>query len=385
MMASIRPVRVTFLFTSLDVGGAERIGCELIRHLDRRKFQVSVICLKQLGLLGEELQKACDISVVSGLKAWRFDPFAGGRLASTLRALRPDVLCMFGAGGDRSFWGRIAGAWTGVPVRVCCPHAMGDYEPWEPYNRILNSLTDAFVAISERHRLYLIREAHLPASKVVVIENGIDTERFQPPHEGRPRNDIRIGLVAMLRPEKNVLMFLRVAKLMKERGIEAQFLIVGDGPDRPLLEKSARDMGVDDLVRFCGLCPDVCSLYHELDIVALTSRFEVLPCSLMEAMACGLPVVATDVGAVADLVEDGTTGFLVSPDDDRAFAEAVIRLVRSPDLRRQMGRAGRKRVEEQFSLMRMVERFEGLFADLLRQKRRSNGHALTRDEALQWR
>ncbi len=253
---------------------------------------------------------------------------------------------------------------------------MGNYEPWEPYNRLLSSLTDCFVAISERHRQYLIREAHLPASKVVVIENGVDIERFSPgvrTSGSEPAGPVRVGLVAALRPEKNVAMLLRVAKRLRETGVPAQFVIVGDGPERTRLHRLAKEAALEECVQFLGFRADVAELYRTLDIVVLTSRFEVLPCSLMEAMASGLPVVATNVGAVADLVEDGKTGFLTPPNDVDAFSSRLAQLIQDESLRQRMGRQARKRIESRFTVERMTKRFERLFEDLLDRRTASTG------------
>ncbi len=369
---SVGQIRVTFLFTSLVVGGAERIGSQVVGRLDRRRFQPSVVCLKQLGILGEELVAATAVPVRFGLKRHRFDATVTWRLNQTLRALRPHVLCMFGSGGDRSFWGRLAACWANVPVRICCPHAMGSYEPWEPYNRLLNAVTDAFVAISPRHRQYLIEEAHLPAAKVTVIENGVDLATYRPgprsgllgPDTGRPR----VGLVAVLRPEKDVATWLHTVKLLTERGVAAEYFVVGDGPQRQQLQQLAARLGIADRVRFVGLQQDMPAVYRDLDICVLTSRFEVLPCTLMEAMACGKPVVATRVGAVEDLVCDGRTGLLAEAGDAGGLAAAVERLAVNAELRQIMGRTAREHVEKHFDLDRMVRRFEALFASLLERK-----------------
>ncbi len=365
-------IRVTFLFTSLVVGGAEQIGSQLIARLNRRRFQPSVVCLKQLGALGERLVQTGSVPITHGLKRHRFDPTVAHRLSDTLRALRPDVLCMFGSGGDRSFWGRLAACWTSVPVRVCCPHAMGRYEPWEPYNRLLNAVTDAFVAISRKHREYLVNEAHLPASKITVIENGVDLELFQPgPPSGllglrseRPR----VGLVAVLRPEKDVTTWLHTIRLLVDRGVEAEYLVVGDGPERRQLERLARELGIAHAVRFVGMQQDMPAVYRDLDICVLTSRGEVLPCTLMEAMACGKPVVATRVGAVEDLVSHGQTGLLAEPGNVEQLADAVARLVTDTTTREAMGQAARRHIEQNFGLDRMVQKFEALFESLLKRK-----------------
>jgi glycosyltransferase involved in cell wall biosynthesis len=177
-----------------------------------------------------------------------------------------------------------------------------------------------------------------------------------------------LSCVANLRPVKDHETLLRALALVKQRGIPFRALLAGDGPLRFALEDVAASLDLSEEVRFLGQLAgdDVAHLFQATDIALLTSRVEGLPTALLEAMACGCAVVATDVGGTPELVEHGTTGLLVEPGNVEAVAAAVEDLLRHAARLDEMRGAARRRVEERFSLDRMIEEYESLLARLSR-------------------
>ncbi|HBO42924.1 MAG TPA: glycosyl transferase family 1, partial [Planctomycetaceae bacterium] len=243
-------------------------------------------------------------------------------------------------------------------------------------NRLLAPVTDAFIGVAEPHGRYLVEHEGCPASKVRVIPNGVDTQRFHPSHpDARLRKELRlepgapvVGLVAALRPEKRHDRFLRCAAGILQRVGSARFLVVGDGPQRQALEVLSLDLGVSQAVRFLGTRGDVPEVLSLFDVMLLTSDMEANPVSILEAMACEKPVVAPSVGSVPATVLDGKTGRLVAPGDEGAMVEAVVELLDAPDRAAAMGRAGREEVLLHWSIDRMIEGFESLFEDIYQRK-----------------
>jgi glycosyltransferase involved in cell wall biosynthesis len=368
------PLRVMFVITSMPVGGAETALVELVRRLDRERFQPELCCLKRFGPLGEVLAE--EVFAITGLLAHKYDFAVLGRLTKLLRRRRIDAVVTVGTGGDKMFWGRLAGWLAGVPVLCSALHSTGLPDHVELPNRLLAPLTDAFIAVAEPHAQYLAAHEGCPAARVCVIPNGVDVERFHPrwPNEAL-RKEFQldalgpvIGIVAALRPEKNHEMFLDVAAAVHGRLPGAQFLIVGDGPRRAGLEARAAKLGIAEAVRFVGTRSDVPEVLSLMDVLLLTSHMEANPLCLLEAMASEKPVVAPRVGSVPETVLDGHTGYLVRPGDAPAMAERVLELLADRPRAAALGRAGREHVIAHWSIDGMVRGYEDLIAELYRAK-----------------
>jgi glycosyltransferase involved in cell wall biosynthesis len=298
------------------------------------------------------------------------------RLTRLLVQRRIDAVVTVGTGGDKMFWGRLAGRLAGVPVICSALHSTGLPDHVELPNRLLAPITDAFIAVAEPHAMYLAEHEGCPAKNIRVVPNGVDVERFHPrwPNEALRRqwnldpSGPVAGIVAALRPEKNHEMFLYVAALVRHKMPKAQFLIVGDGPRRTDLEALARSLGIADAVRFTGTRTDVPEMLSLVDVVLLTSHMEANPICLLEAMACERPVVATRVGSVGETVLEGRTGYLVPAGDSQRMADRVVELLSNRARAEAIGRAGREHVIAHWSIDRMVQGYEDLIAKIYAQK-----------------
>ncbi len=363
-----------FVITSMPVGGAETALVELVRRLDRERFQPELCCLKHFGPLGEILAR--EIPAVTGLLAHKYDFAVLGRLTRLLKRRRIDAVVTVGTGGDKMFWGRLAGWLAGVPVVCSALHSTGLPDHVELPNRLLAPWTDAFIAVAEPHACYLAAHEGCPAAKVRVIPNGVDIERF---HSRWPNEALRkafqldaaapvVGIVAALRPEKNHEMFLDVAAAVHRRLPKTQFLVVGDGARRTRLQARAEELGIAGVVRFSGTRSDVAEVLSLVDVLLLTSHMEANPICLLEAMASEKPVVATRVGSVPETVLEGRTGYLVAAGDVPAMADRVLALLADPPRAAALGRAGREHVIAHWSIDGMVRGYEDLIADVYRTK-----------------
>ena len=362
-----------FVTTSMPVGGMETLLVELIHRMDRRRFQPELCCLKYFDVLGEVL--AQEIPAFTGLLKHKHDVAVLWRLWKLMRQRQIDAVITVGA-GDKMFWGRLAAWSAGVPVICSALHSMGFPDRVEKLNRLLAPMTDAFIGVAEPHGRHLAEHEGCPAAKVRIIPNGVDVEKFHPRWASQslqrkfaitPGSPV-VGIVAALRPEKNHELFLQAAKLIHRSLPSATFLIVGDGPRRVALESLARELGLSDAVRFVGTRSDVPEALSLIDVFLLTSHMEANPASILEAMACEKPVVATRVGSVPETVIDGRTGYLAPPGDAYEFAERTLELLCHPDHAALLGRAGRENVIAHWSVQRMVEGYQDLIADIYEAK-----------------
>ena len=353
----------------MPVGGAETLLVNLIRRIDRSQVLPEVVCLKQPGPLGEEL--AGVVPVHANLLRSKWDARVLPRLALLMRRRQADAVITVGA-GDKMFWGRLAAHLAGVPVIASALHSTGWPDGVGRLNRVLTPITDAFIAVAESHGRFLEQFERFPASKVHVIRNGVDCRRFAP--DATAAGDVRrelglapdaklIGIVAALRPEKNHPMLVRAAAALRERFPQAHWLIIGDGPERGGIASVIEALSVGDRVHLLGTRRDTPRLLAALDVFALCSLNEASPVSILEALACGVPVVATDVGSIAESVHEGTSGHLVACDDPQAMAAAIGELLAQPDRAAAMGRAGRQWVQQHGSLEAMTRGYQQLIRD----------------------
>jgi glycosyltransferase involved in cell wall biosynthesis len=231
---------------------------------------------------------------------------------------------------------------------------------------------DAIIAVSDRIATEL-RQAGVPAGKITVIDNGIDLTPFRSAvpvlaSELNKGDGLLIGTAGRLVAQKGLTFFLTAAQQVLEEFPNLQFAIFGDGPDRGKLEQMAKDLRIENKVWFAGTRNDMPNVYASLDVFALASIDEGLPMALLEAMASGVPVVATEVGAVPKVIMPGRTGMLVRPGDPRELAQALACLARDPALRERLGNNGKQAVHQQFSSQIMTQNYCRVYEQLLRKK-----------------
>lgn len=234
----------------------------------------------------------------------------------------------------------------------------------------LFGLCDVVVCNSHAASKALIDQG-LSSSKVVVIPNGVSDSAFARVEPALPRSSdiLRVGMIARMNDRsKNHVAFLRVAAQLVANVSNVEFLLVGDGPLRPSLERMAKDLGLSSRTRFLGTREDIPAVLAAMDVLVLPSLSESLPNVIIESMAAGVPVVATSVGGIPELVREGETGFLMPPDDDNGFVAALEHLLKCPGLRADFGERGRKLALVNYSLSSIRDRYEELYTRLLAEK-----------------
>lgn len=333
---------------------------ELIRRLDRRRFAVHAVCFRREGAwLPRVIEHAA--SVVE----FPLDGFA--RVTTVRQLMRFAAWCRterIAVVHTCDFYSNVfglPGAWLGgVPVRI------GSRRELNP-DKSATQIRMQRVAYSFAHRIVanspaaarVLDDEGIERPKISLIPNGIDAAAFA---EGAPRRRVRrVITVANLRPEKGHETLIAAAALLARSCPELRYSIVGDGARRAELEAFARARGVDHLIGFLGHRDDVPSLLSSSDVFALPSKSEAFPNGVIEAMAAGLPVVASGVGGLPDLIESPRTGLLVPPSDAEALAAALKALYIDPARAAAMGAAARHEVHSRLSFDRMVSTFESVY------------------------
>jgi glycosyltransferase involved in cell wall biosynthesis len=352
-------------------GGTESQLVALIEHLDRSRVEPSLCLLDGEDALSRSLEPAGCPVLRLGVRALSRPAtlVQAVRLARFLRRRRVDVLQLYFP--DSTYLGVLAGQLAGVPhvvrTRNNLNHWMTPTHRW--LGRFCNTLVTATVVnCKAARRAVLVDERPHPES-VVVLENGVDLDRFLalPSVAGRtsalgPR---RVGLVANLRPVKGVDVFVEAAARVARADPEVTFAVAGEGEARPALERRIEELGLGERFTLAGSVRDIPAFLAGLDVAVLCSRAEGMPNAVLEYMAAGRAIVATAVGGTVELIEDEVTGLLVPPEDAEALARAITRLLTKPDLAPRLAAAARRRAREHFSREAMVRRFEAFYADLV--------------------
>ncbi|MDE5879954.1 MAG: glycosyltransferase [Desulfovibrio sp.] len=360
------PCSVLFLMEDLCYGGTQRQTLELARRLDRERFAPSMLMLTGPTDLDAVASGAgIPLHYLGSSRSVARLFFL--RLGPVLKRLAPDILVPCTA--LPNIWGPIWGRIDGIPVIVGTCRGGGSLR--RQHEWLLWRLCDHHVCNS-RALVEGLRKLGVPAGRISYIPNGVDTERFRPAPEAPSARPPLILCVARLAQDKGHMTLLRAFAIVARQVPEARLRLVGDGPQEVQLRMLARTFGLEERVEFVPGSPDVREHYAEARIFALASVREGQPNVILEAMSCGLPVCATAVGGIPGLVENGVTGLLSPAGFAEALAASLLRLLGDPPLGDALGRAGRARVERDFSFAAMVGAHEELFDRLHRGRR--GGH-----------
>jgi sugar transferase (PEP-CTERM/EpsH1 system associated) len=353
-------VRVVHVVLQLQTGGMEKLLVEFARHADRARFDLRFLALGPGGRLADDIA-ACGWPVTALDVAPGLRPGLAFRLAWMFRGWRPDVVHTHNT--KPLLYAGPAARLARVPVLVHTRHGQrfGAERRQTVLFRLVSRLADRVVCVSHDSARLSVQEGLAP-NKVCAIWNGIDVNLFG--YTG-PADAGPAVMVGRLSPEKDVDNLLRATALVVRQEPDFRLEIAGDGPCMPALRRTATELGLDQNVRFLGEVRDVPALLARASFFVLPSLTEGISLTLLEAMARGLPIVATRVGGNPEVMADGETGLLVPSADPAALAEGMRRLRHDPDLRRRMGRAGRQRVETLFDVRRMVAEYEACYRQLL--------------------
>lgn len=363
-----------FLDPKLNVGGVERLTQTLFRNIDRSRFEPVVCGLFRPGAAAGEFSRDMGIRVYHSLGKSRWDPLLLPRFLRVLNDERPDVIltCIYPVTMFLSAFARLFGHRFMVVAAV---HSTGYIKraAWRSFaTRASVPLLNSVVTIARAQSDICVQRLGIPREKVRLIYNGVELNRFAPEAvDSKIRQELClpmdapvVGIVGMLRPEKAHPVLLRAAVTIRKTHNRVRFLIVGDGPERESLETLSRSLGLSDNITFTGGRNDIPEILSALDLFVLCSDTEAFPVSILEAMAMERPVISTNVGSVSEAVLHGTTGLLVPPGQPEALADAICELLADSDRRRLMGMAGRRRVEDHFSVESMVRQYEDLFSGM---------------------
>ncbi len=378
-------IKILFVIDNIFFGGGERAFAQIINGLDREKYEIYAACLPG-GIFGEKIKTSAKV-LPFNLRN-RFNLVRIYQLAKIKKEKNIQIVHSQGARAD--FFARIAARLARVPAMVstiAMPVEGFDVGIIKKIMYILldgfsEKFMDRFIVVSEALRKRLIKKHRIPPEKVVKIYNGVKINSVQ--HQTKdekknliqelkfPENIALVGTIGRLVWQKGLPFFIQAIKQIIDNRWqtpgEVKFLIVGEGNERESLENMVRKLGIEKNVIFTGFRKDVKEILEALDILVLPSIREGQPIILLEAMAMGKPVVATDIEGVNETLVNGITGILVLPQNSFVLAEAIIRLLKDRKKAQEMGQMGRKVVEEKFNLKDKIEQHKRLYEAIVAEK-----------------
>jgi glycosyltransferase involved in cell wall biosynthesis len=381
--AAARKLRVlTLINTVSKIGGAERLAANLLFRLDSTRFE-RIVCTTRRppGETFDDELRTAGVEIVPLDRGTRLDLAAWAPLISLLRREPVDIVHAHKHGAN--VWGVVLGRLLHVPVVIAHEHAWSwDGQPVRRFldRELIARGADVVLAVSEHARRRMIEEEGIDDRVVRLLPNGIPA--LAPPSGRNVRRELGIpqdapvlASVSVLRPQKALHVLIHAAARLAPEFPGLKVVIAGRGDEEARLRALVRELALEETVLLVGQQNDVPDLLAAVDVAVCCSDFEGSPLSVMEYIAAGLPVVATRVGGVPELIEHGVHGLLVPRRDVDALAGAVASLLRDPVLRAEMGARARERQRREFDIDATVRRLEALYKELVGAKRRSRRRA----------
>lgn len=375
-----RPL-VLHVMYRFDTGGLENGVVNLINHMPGHAYRHAVLALTEVTDFRDRVRRR-DVEFIALQKPPGHGIWLYPRLYRLFRQLRPAIV----HSRNLAALEVQVPAWAaGVPVRIHGEHGrdVGDLDgsnrTYQRLRRLYKPFVNHYFALSRDLAQYLADKVHVPSDRVTQVYNGVDFGRFSPAAQERSAiagfpfssgEHWLVGTVGRMQSVKDQITLAKafILALQMAPGLRSRLrlVMVGEGPLRAQSQALLAQANMAELAWLPGERADVPDIMRALDCFVLPSLAEGISNTILEAMATGLPVVATDVGGNADLVAHGQTGEIVPPDSPAAIAESLVRLASSPELARSMGAAGRRRAEERFSMQAMVDAYQGTYDRQLR-------------------
>lgn len=367
-MISLNPIKIFYVTCALNVGGAEKFLYDLIKNLDRRTFEPALVTVIGGGTMEKDFR---DLGIPVYIYGRRRLRYLGGivqfyQLYRLFKKQKPQIVHtqLFAA----DLWGRLAAWLAHVPIIITTEQNVNVDQSWlrEFLKRLTYYLTDQVVAISSAVKKYTVARYGVPPEKIEIIPNDVDVENFESRishlefKEPRPKDKKIILTVGRLVPQKGHRYLLEAFSQLKEKE-NYELWLAGDGPLRPSLEEQAKELGIENQVKFLGERGDVPTLLSQADLFVFPSLWEGLGIAVLEAAVAKVPIVASAVDGVLDIIEDNETGYLAEPGDSEDLLSAMERMTRNPNRAKYMVEKAYLLIKRKFDIKVVVRKYELLY------------------------
>jgi glycosyltransferase involved in cell wall biosynthesis len=360
-------INLLYLMVVFDVGGAERIIAQTVEKLDKSKYKITVAALRKgSGILINQLQipgmHVVDLGMHSKLHIG-----AIYRLYSLIKKEHIDVIYSYLL--QANIMGTIVGKFTKTPIMLFSLRSVADLNGFIrlTLERLITKYSHKITAASKAI-MHSYKAAGIPEYKMLVIHNGVQVNKFI---YGNPLDKIKdtfiVGYVGNpYSTIKGHAYLIESARILNNKNIN--FRLIGDGKEMSNLIRQAKESGIESQIEFMGYCSDIPEQLAMMDIFVQPSLYEGMPNSVLEAMASGLPIIATNVGGTPEAIIDNQTGFLIPPGEPQAIADKIRYVIENPDIARQVGINAREYIKKHFSIEAMVKKTDELFENVIAEK-----------------
>src|SRR4030042_3795671 len=373
-------INILHIYQNSKIGGVQQQLLSLLKAYSRERFNPIFCCLGPKEELGKEIEET-KIGFIP-LNKLRYNIFSPGIVLELYRLMKKKQIHVVRTHRYRSnLYGRLAAFLAGVPVIIASVH--DNYRTDKRLkriimNRILSKITDKIVAVSEDVKEDIIRYDRIAPSKIEVIPNGIDVERFNPEKNTTDirkefslgENDIVIGFIGRIVPAKGLEYLLNALPYLNEKFKSIKLLIVGEGSLVEELKERAKKNNIFNNILFTGRRRDIPEILASINIFVMPSIAEGFPNALLEAMAMGKPIVATEVGGIPEIVKNGFNGLLVPPRDTVSLSKAIKELISNDQLAAKLGQAASNLVHDNLSIKAIAQKWQSLYLSILKEKAR---------------
>jgi glycosyltransferase involved in cell wall biosynthesis len=362
-------IKILYLVLEMDLGGLQRVLHLLIRNIDKDKFVPYLVCLEKGGIFLDMLNDNINDTYILSKKPGPFDLKA---FLSLLEIIKENKIDIIHSQNGTSFYAAMAKIFSNIKSVIHTDHGrlIPDSKSAILEDRYSSYFFKKFVCVSNELTNYLNTNVKVKKNKLMTILNGIDTDQFRPVHKDERlflRNKYNyikelliFGTVCRLDPIKNLKFLIRNFAIIHKTLPESILVITGEGPIKEELIDYCQTIGLEREIIFLGQLDSLEKVYPIFNIYLNASLSEGTSMTILEAMSCGLPVIASNVGGTSKLV-DNNTGILFQSNNNEEFIESVIYLAKRPQLAVKMGIRGREKVEQNFSINKCVQRYESLY------------------------
>ncbi len=376
-------INILVIDSTFGLGGAETVTCNIFNRVNKQRFRIVVCTFYDPGAIGEQFRnRGC--TLYSNITNYKYDLRILARLRWIIRQNHIDLIYLINQ-PLTLFWGLLAGKLCAVPI-ISVIHSCVSIKSRRiiVLYRHLLPFVDRIILVAHQQKREVSFLRHIPQHLIRVIHNGVDPGEFARRVDevakcnslALPSNCSIVGIVSRMETIKGIDIFCSAAKHILQQTDNVVFLVIGDGSQIDAFKQLSATLGLADKVHFLGTRRDIPELLQVMDVAVLASRTEALPMTVLEYMASGRPVVATDVGGVRELITDGITGFLVPPDNPTALAAKILQLLNNRELRTIIGDNAKRQINERFTLDITVRETEDICEQLANGVSHSSKHTV---------
>lgn len=366
MDKELKDIKMMVLLQGLEMGGLEKMAIDLVNNMPAN-YKICICCYDKLGSLAKCISSSVEVILLKRRKGFDFSYII--KLTNMLRRKKIDIVHSHNR--TAFFYGTIAARIAGIRNIVYTEHGRTEKLSVKTRvaHRLMNRALKKTVVVTRYLKEMLINEEGFNPNKIQIIPNGIDGNRFLIKESTLKyenglfleKEDKIIVIVARLDPIKNHTLLFKAMELIDKEEHKIKLLVVGDGPLKSTLIQEVRKKNLHDRIFFLGERDDIPNILAGIDLFVLSSLSEGMSITLVEAMAAGLPIIATEVGGNPDLINHEQNGLLVPTGDEKAMADAILKVLKDTKLARSLGEAARQKFESEYTLEKMVKRYIDVF------------------------